>query len=155
MVYRFAASLFAPALVSTTLETTERWSVLLGWRADEGVPPYRNDLTPAKVSLYSNDIPLGGRRTSLPVLSSLYLPLLNVISTEGVAVTEKSPAEVSRCPLSYNYFRPLKRCGVRDTAASVPAAFLLLFSPPEKSRISFPFLSKENVCYYFKSKSKR
>ena len=35
-------------------------------RRDEGVPPYRGDLTPAKVSLYSNGTPLGGRGTPLP-----------------------------------------------------------------------------------------
>ena len=29
---------------------------------------------------------------------------------------------------------PKKRCGVRDTVASVPATFLLLFSSPEKRR---------------------
>ena len=32
---------FAPALVSTSLEMTERWSITQGWRRDEGVPPYR------------------------------------------------------------------------------------------------------------------
>ena len=30
-----------------------------------------------------------------------------------------------------------KRCGVRDTVASVPATFLLLFSSPEKRRYPF------------------
>ena len=35
-------------------------------RRGEGATPYRNDGTPAKVSLYSNSIPLGGRGTPLP-----------------------------------------------------------------------------------------
>ncbi len=46
---------------------------------------------------------------------------------------------VCRIPLCHNLFRPLKRCGVWDTVASVPAAFLLLFSPLEKSKIQFLF----------------
>ena len=37
----------------------------------------------------------------------------------------------------YKLTYPKKRCGVRDTVASVPATFLLLFSSPEKRRYPF------------------
>ena len=49
-VSRFAAIVFAPALVSTTLEMTGLNSVSLGWRRDEGVPPYRGGFPPVGVS---------------------------------------------------------------------------------------------------------
>ena len=39
-LYRSEAFVFAPALVSTSLEMTGRKSVTLGLRADEGVRPY-------------------------------------------------------------------------------------------------------------------
>ena len=78
---------------------TGQSTVPIGWRRDEGVPalPKRN-ITPAKNLSYSNEIPLGGRgRPPLPVFTSITV--------------------VRRLPLFYNCFRPLKRCGVRDTAA--------------------------------------
>ena len=66
-VYRYAMIIFAPALVSAALEMTVLSTVPQGWRRGEGVPPYRSGFTPAKVSLYSNGIPLGGRgRSPLP-----------------------------------------------------------------------------------------
>ena len=66
-VYRYAMIIFAPALVSTALEMTVLSTVPQGWRRGEGAPPYRNDITPAEGSLYSNGIPLGGRgRSPLP-----------------------------------------------------------------------------------------
>ena len=101
-------------------------------RRDEGVPPYRGDITPAKDLSYTSKLPTGGRgRPPLPALTIVTV--------------------VTRQPHYFNLFRPLKRCGC-DTAASVPAAFLLLFSPLEKSSISPPFFLKENICYYFQSK---
>ncbi len=36
------------------------------WRRDEGVPPYRSGVTPAKSLAYTNKILTGGRGTPLP-----------------------------------------------------------------------------------------
>ena len=63
-----AARRSLPRDLSTALEMTELNTVPQGWRRDEGVPPYRGGFTPAKVSLYSNGIPSGGRgRPPLPL----------------------------------------------------------------------------------------
>ena len=43
-------------------------TVTLGWRRDEGVPPYRGGVTPNKNLSCSNEIPTGGRGTPLPRL---------------------------------------------------------------------------------------
>ena len=67
-------------------------------RADEGVRPYRSGVTPAKDLSYTSKLPTGGRgRPPLPALTIVTV--------------------VTRQPHYHNLFRPLKRCGVRDTAA--------------------------------------
>ena len=57
--YRFAAVVFAPALVSTSLEMTRRNTVPLGLRADEGVRPY-NALSNVNGGIA--DLPTAARR---------------------------------------------------------------------------------------------
>ena len=60
---------------------------------------------------------------------------------------DKSPAVVTRLLHYYNRFDLFTRCGC-DTAASVPVAFLLLFSPLEKSSVE-----TARVSIYFRSKT--
>ena len=107
------------------------------WRRDDGVPPYRNGVTPAKVCSIQTKYPWADEerpyRKRETLLKAIY----------------RNPTEVAR-PHFYNPFRLLKRCGVWDTVASVPAAFLLLFSPPEKSRFLFTFFLKEKFPYVIK-----
>ena len=49
---------------------------------------------------------------------------------------EQAPALRDKV-IVFSIYSKKRRCGVRDTAASVPATFLLLFSSPEKRRYPF------------------
>ena len=73
---------------------------------------------------------------------TLFLSLFNVISTEASAKRRNPPRKSPDNVSTIIFFDLFTRCGVWDTAASVPAAFLLLFSPPEKSRFHFFVLEK-------------
>ena len=68
VTFVFACSRFRCGDFSTSLEMTELNTVPLGRRRDEGVPPYRSGVTPAKNSSYTGKTPAGGRgRPPLPI----------------------------------------------------------------------------------------
>ena len=59
-----------PRDLSATLEMTGRNTVTQGWRRDEGVPPYRGGVTPAKNLSYTDKIPCGRTGVSAPTCST-------------------------------------------------------------------------------------
>ena len=101
---------------TTAMPALEMTTCTFGWRRDEGVPPYRNGKRHSKRVLTRGVIPAGGRESPLPkrkttfqtstcsrrytcgrtriapttLYQSLYLPLLNVISTEARVKPERS-----------------------------------------------------------------
>ena len=117
-LYRSEAFVFAPALVSTSLEMTGRKSVTLGLRADEGVRPYHvlpkvstgivylsaagrgRPALPRRWAYSKQILAIGGslsagRGTPLPSSINRYICYVyNVISTEAIA-ERRNPLRLS------------------------------------------------------------
>ena len=109
-------------------------------RRDEGIPPYRNDGTPAKGSLYSNSIPLGGRGRS---------PLPHKASPWGEAVARRlmrgcflryachSPTPHSSLGSLRSHSCHLPACSIATSPLwlkTVPCGlFLRCFAPPRRA----------------------
>ena len=128
---------------------TKLSTVPQGWRRDEGVPPYRNGVTPAKDLSFTNNLPAGGRgRPPLPRFNKRNVISPSVASRQLPAYkgAENKVVFLGYHPTTplHTHFRPLKRCGVWDTVASVPAAFLHTFFSARKKYefCSLSFLKK-------------
>ena len=144
-LYRSLAIVFAPALVSTSLKMTEakyRSARLAAGRGRPALP--RRSYARQRIVILKRYTPRADEERPYLSSQSLILPLLKCHFDRSVSVVEKSPTEVTRLPHYYNLFRPLKRCGVRDTVASVPATFGFFFFARKRTFI-FPFLKKKFV----------
>ena len=144
-LYRSLAIVFAPALVSTTSPDDEakyRSARLTAGRGRPALP--RRSYARQKFCRTQTKYPWADEERPYLSSQSLILPLLKCHFDRSVSVVEKSPTEVTRLPRYYNLFRPLKRCGVRDTVASVPATFGFFFFARKRTFI-FPFLKKKFV----------
>ena len=141
----YGGSPFAPALVSTSLKMTEakyRSARLAAGRGRPALP--RRSYARQRIVILKRYTPRADEERPYLSSQSLILPLLKCHFDRSVSVVEKSPTEVTRLPRYYNLFRPLKRCGVRDTVASVPATFGFFFFARKRTFI-FPFLKKKFV----------
>ena len=102
---------------STSLEMT---SCSFGLRRDEGVPPYRGSVTPAKEIIVHRQNTCGRTRASAPttLYQSLNLLLHNAISTEALAEWRNPPRKKYKVP--FTYVRVRSRLGLdyaRDDGA--------------------------------------